>query len=369
MAALIVAVSTLRLWPFLEGRLPGVGDHAVHLHKLWFLWERLLPRGRLSGFSSYWFLGEPVGELYPPGQDLWTAAVHALTLGQLSWERAYGLAFVGFYVLSAWCLYDLGRRFFGRFAGFVAALLWLLDPGAWEQGGWHYQVFYGVWGQSLAQTLLLPALWRVIRFLEEGRRADLGLAGLLLGLSLICHPMNLILIAMVGAALALAWRLRELRDLGRLGAAIGLGLLASASFLLPFLARSAYARNIGGAGVSSDEIITELSRGELLAGFPVAEQRAGGRAGPADGAAHGVGLQPALERPARPGSLQPHVAALLGPGPLHRLSHGRRGRCGGPRLGAPAPPLPRARRRRPAHPGRPRARPVGLGAAGGAGWP
>lgn len=268
MAALLVALTTLRLWPFLQGRVPASGDHTVHLHKLWFLWERLLPRARLSGWSSYWFLGEPVGDLYPPGQDLWAAAVRAMTLGQLSWERSYGLAFASFYLFSAWCLYDLGRRRLSPLAGAVAATLWILDPGAWEQGGWLYQVYYGVWGQGLAQALLLPALHRTLLWVEVGRRKDLGLASLLCGLALFCHPMSLILLGFGGLALVLGCGLRGREALLRLVAPPGLGTLVSSTFLLTFLGRSGYTRNIGLEGVSGVEVLGQLLQGQLMESVP-----------------------------------------------------------------------------------------------------
>lgn len=260
----LLALCGWRLWPFLQGRVPVVGDHAVHIHKLWFLWERLLPAGRLKGWSSYWFLGEPVGDLYPPGQDLWTAALRAATLGQLSYERSYGLAITGFYALSGLALYEVGRRFGGRLAGALAACLWILDQGAWEQGGWTYQVWWGVWGQSLGQALLLVALPRLLDWLDQGAPRELGLAGLLLGLALLCHPMGLMLLAVGAVALVLAGQARDRRRLGRVAAAGGLGLLVSAGFLLPFLARSSYERNVGRPGMELSVWLGELIHGQIL---------------------------------------------------------------------------------------------------------
>jgi uncharacterized membrane protein len=67
----------------------------VHLYKAWHFWDEMLLHGRLRGWSSYWFFGYPAEELYPIGPDLWVALSRAATLGLLSWEATYGLAFVG----------------------------------------------------------------------------------------------------------------------------------------------------------------------------------------------------------------------------------------------------------------------------------
>lgn len=246
--AALAGVAALRLWPMLTGLMPLYGDHMVHMYKSWFLWERLLPRGSFKGWSSMWFMGEPVGDLYPPGQDLWVVFWRALTLGQLSWEQTYGFAFVSYFALSAVALYEFGRRHLGRAAGLLAALLWLFDPGQWEEGGWRYVVIFGVWGQSLAMGLFLAGLSRTLTWMETGSRRHLGAAGLLFGVGHLCHPTNLLLAAAALPLLVLlSGRARPEEPRRAVGATL-LGLAVGACFWLPFLARSDYAQNIGAPG-------------------------------------------------------------------------------------------------------------------------
>lgn len=202
-----------------------------------------------------WFFGEPVGDLYPPGQDLWVVFWRALTLGQLSWNQTYGLAFVSYYALSAVVLYEFGRRHLSRAAGLVAALCWLLDPGGWEEGGWSYLVFYGVWGQSLGMALYLAGLSRTLTYMERGERRHLGAAGLLFGVGHLCHPTNLLLAALTLPALILLGGKAGPEEGRRAALTTGLGLAVGACFWLPFLGRDGYTMNIGFLGADPRDVL------------------------------------------------------------------------------------------------------------------
>ena len=245
----VVALAILLLRDLVGGGMPVSHDHPVHLYKAWHFWDEMLLQGRLRGWSSYWFFGYPAEELYPIGPDLWVALFRALTFGTLSWEATYSLSFVGVFAFSGWAVYAFARRYFGIAAGLVAASLWLLDPGAYREGGWSYTVDWAVWVQILAMAFLLLALAKLDDVLERGRPRDWAAAGLLFGAALLSHQMNVLLLGL-GLPLYVLARAtaggRPLgRDAARTGGALALGVLIAGFWLLPMLARKGWTTNIG----------------------------------------------------------------------------------------------------------------------------
>jgi len=241
LGGLLVLLAALYLvCPLLVGDPPVSRDHPVHLYKAWHFWEVLLASGRFRGWSDFWFMGYPAGELYPPGTDLWVAAAHALTWARLSWPVSYALGFASAFVFCAWSAWRFGRELVGPGAALIGALLFLADPGAVEQGGWHYVVEMGVWAQALAQAFLLLFLVEAWRCLGQPRAGPAVRASLFLAAAVLCHPMS---VALLGLALpVMAW-LRgtdagspRWRGLAHLAAAVLLGLCASAFWLLPMVA-------------------------------------------------------------------------------------------------------------------------------------
>ena len=248
-ALLVLAVAVGVVSPLLLGQMPLSHDHPVHLYKAWHFWDEMLLTGRLRGWSSFWFFGYPAEELYPIGPDLWVAAFRALTLGLLSWEATYGLAFVGVFALAAYSVYSFGRRHFGAVAGVVAGLAWVLDMGDYREGGWSYTVDWAVWVQILAMAFLLLALARLREVLEHGRLRDHALCGLLFGAALLSHQMNVMLLGM-GLPLMLLARWvtgprRPGRELALAAAPVALGSAIAAFWLLPMLARTGWTTSIG----------------------------------------------------------------------------------------------------------------------------
>ncbi|MBM4371712.1 MAG: hypothetical protein FJ098_08665, partial [Deltaproteobacteria bacterium] len=250
--------------------MPVSHDHPVHLYKAWHFWEEMLLQGRLRGWSSYWFFGYPAEELYPIGPDLWVAAFRALTLGALTWEATYSLAFTGVFAFAGWAVYSFGRRTLGATAGFVAALLWLLDPGAYREGGWSYTVDWAVWVQILAMAFALLALGKLRDVLERGRARDWVAAGLLFAAALLSHPMNVLVL---GVALPL-WILARItagarpagQELAATGGTLGLGVLLAGFWLLPMLARKAWTSDIGDLWTPMDPVARGLLDGTVFAG-------------------------------------------------------------------------------------------------------
>ena len=246
---LVIAVAVGVVAPLLAGQMPLSHDHPVHLYKAWHFWDEMLLNGRLRGWSSFWFFGYPAEELYPIGPDIWVALFRLVTLGLLSWEATYGLAFVGVFAFAAYAVYAFGKRHFGATAGVVAGVLWILDMGDYREGGWSYTVDWAVWVQILAMAFLLLALARLEDVLNRGRARDHAICGLLFSAALLSHQMNVMLLGMGIPLLLLS---RWLCGQGRLGkdvaaaaAPLALGTAIASFWLLPMLTRSGWTTSIG----------------------------------------------------------------------------------------------------------------------------
>ena len=265
---LAIAPALWLMAPLLAGSMPVSHDHPVHLFKAWQHWEYFLSHGRLSGWSHLWFFGYPVGELYPPGPDLWVACVRAATIAQLPWEQTYALAFAAAFVFVAYAQHRLGATLFEPAVGVGAAWLAALDLGARREGGWIYTAEFGVWGQPLALGFALLGLARLHRLLAGGGRRDAVAAALWLALALLTHPATLILLgfALPLYLLARAWgeRSSPLRDLGRVAAVTGTALALAGFWLAPFLARSELTLHVGTTWKSLAEVATGTLAGRLF---------------------------------------------------------------------------------------------------------
>lgn len=234
-------VTSAIAWPLLLGDMPRSQDHTVHLARAWIFTQELLGQGRLTGWSSYWFAGYPAGQLYPPGSDLWLTVFRALHLGLPDWSVTYAHAFLAFLVVGTLAMYWLGvRATSSRLVGFIAGLFWLVDPGAYREGGWNFTVYWGVWTQVLGQIAAAASLASLDRVLEKNSPRWAGATAAFLGFSLLCHPMSAVTLAiMIPAYLACRWVFGAL-DRERLAISVGImiwGSAIAAWWFLPFLTR------------------------------------------------------------------------------------------------------------------------------------
>jgi hypothetical protein len=256
---LVTLVGLALLWPVPLGRMPMSADHPVHLTRIYLLAEQI-GQGRLAGWSSVWFFGFPIGELYPIGGDLLIIAVHTLGLGLLDWAQSYALGFCLVFLIQGWALLRAGRAFgMGVGPGLVAALLMLCDPGMYREGGWLYTVGYGVWPQALSTALCwlgfgeLALAWPKGATTPEPRR--LATAGLVLGLALLAHPMAIPTIAMALPLFVLCLGLRRgrVKDTidavrGHLGAVLLVAIVAfvvAGFWLVPMLSHRGWMASYG----------------------------------------------------------------------------------------------------------------------------
>jgi hypothetical protein len=262
--ALVLAVAIATVSPCLVDT-PLSHDHPVHLFQAWHFWSEMLGRGRLRGWSHFWGFGIPAGELTPIGPDLWVALFRAATLGLLSWTRTYALAFAGMLVFVTMTVYVFTRRFFGASTAAVAALLWLLDPGAWFQGGWSWHTSLGVWPVTLGMgfTLLaLASLERLTASSDPRHRLQTVLVGAFwIAASLLTHQLPMIVYPIAVTLLVLDhWRRDGLTAavLLRVVATCALGAALSAFYIVPMMARSGLTIDLGVQGGSLDELGRKL---------------------------------------------------------------------------------------------------------------
>lgn len=195
---IVVAVALWVIWPIPIGKMPLSQDHTVHLGRTW-IWHEQLRSGHLSGWSSYWFFGFPVGELYPILCDFVIIAVRWATFGLLAWPKCYAVAFTGAYVAHGLVLIRIARAAgLGPVPGVLAAVLTFLDPGVLREGGWAYTVYYGVWLQPMAAALIWWAFAETYVLIgAEGplQPRRLVLPAVAVALALQCHSIAIPMLA------------------------------------------------------------------------------------------------------------------------------------------------------------------------------
>jgi len=272
----IVCVIFIRL---LAGDMPVNHDHPVFLFRA-FNTGNLLSSGSLTGFSPLLFAGYPANSLYPMGVDLLVCGVRGLSLGLASWEQAYCLALFLFIVSTPLAFYALGRRFAGPLAGLAAGLLSIVDRGAWMQGGWSFNLDWGVWSMGLSFSLCLWTLWALDRLAHRPGLGRFLLTAILFAGAILCHPMAVAILGVIVPLFLLveAWR-GELEAPGiwlpRVVGSLLLGIGLSAFWLIPFVCRKEWFEPLAYYWLSFPLVIRGVLDGGLLAQFSPALLLAG----------------------------------------------------------------------------------------------
>ena len=265
---LLFIVAAGLLWPCMLGIMPQSQDHPVHLTRAWHFLTQMLSHGQLSGWSDLWFAGWPAGEDYPPGGDWLISGVYLATFGLLGWESAYAVAFLLMFAGCALAIYHFGRSYFGRSAGFIAGLLFLLDRGRYREGGWNYTVWWGVWPQILSTAFTFLALSLLDRVLRCGRRRDYALCSLAIGLALVCHPVAVVYFGLALPLYVVARALASTEAAGRIVArslaTVALGAALAAFWILPFSAKGVWMAKYGELWKSLPQMAEGLWRGTLF---------------------------------------------------------------------------------------------------------
>ncbi len=264
-AVALFGVAAALLWPVLIGQMPQSQDHPVHLTRAWHFVSEMLGQGRLSGWSDLWFAGWPAGEDYPPGGDLWISTLYLATFGLLGWEATYGLAFLAVFAVGGLAVYHFGKTYFGRTAGLLAGLFFMLDRGQYREGGWTYTVWWGVWPQVLSTAFTLLAFSTLDQVLRRGKPRDHAICGLCAGFALLAHPVAIIYFG-IGVPIYLAARTLGTdepagRVIARTLGALTLGAALAAFWLLPFSAKSAWMAKYGELWKSLPQMAQGMLRG------------------------------------------------------------------------------------------------------------
>ncbi len=277
-ALLITALGLAILWPIPAGEMPLSADHTVHLTRTW-MWAQELSSGHVRGWSSVWFFGTPVGELYPILGDLLIIAVRVATFGLVDWPAAYALGFTVVFLAQGWVLLRAGRVLgWGPLPGLVAATLALVDVGAYREGGYIYTVFYGVWPQALATSLTWLGLAELTRIPHETSparvRRRIGTAALAMTAALLAHPMSMAVLAITGPLVVFTAGASSVRDLQRNTVrgvlAGGLAVVAAAWWIVPMLSHRAWMASYGWLWQPLDVLVPRLLEGHWAQSMPAA---------------------------------------------------------------------------------------------------
>ena len=242
---ILAIVATVMMPEAAMGQRPVDHDHTVHYYKAWQLTHEFLGEGRLYGWSNAWFAGYPAQYLYPIGADLLVALVYVLTLGLAGFSSAYAWALWIFWILCGYVVYRFGANAFGRWAGLLAAVLFMTDTAGHRIGGWTYTMKWGVWPMTLGVVLGTWTMSRVPRLMEGVRWRDVGLFGLLMALALITHPYMMIYFAVTLTVAVVAFWLSQrerhwLIGTARLVVGAAVGTLVACIWLLPFMSSEAF---------------------------------------------------------------------------------------------------------------------------------
>jgi hypothetical protein len=274
----LIGVAVAQLWPGLSAGLsPPIGwDHGAHLGKAILVAEELLPW--LRGWTDRVEAGVPQHTLYTPIGTLWILLFRIFTPG-LEWHQTYALAFAGFRALVGLSVYRLARAAGAGVLGALGAgLLALADWGDHSEGGWFYDVQFGVWPMSLAMCIFVLGLADVTVYLDraggarEPRREGVRAAALL-GVALFSHQASLLALGAILPGLILVRateRPAELRrDTARAYAIFGVAGALACWWLLPMLAHSEWLDDHGQLYQSAPQIGARLLAGEgILNGGP-----------------------------------------------------------------------------------------------------
>ena len=241
-AIAVVGIATLIVLWALQPRLivanntPTGGDMGAHVYGPAYLRDHLLPALRLSGWSNDWYAGFPIYRFY--------MVVPALLIVLVDLVVPYGIALkivavVGLLAFPA-CAYAFARL--ARLASplpelvVVASLVFLFDESFTIYGGNIASTMAGEFSFSISLSLTLLAFGLFIRTVEDG--THVARAAIVLALAALSHGIVL-MFAFGGVVTYLALRPGAQRW-RRGGFVIGVAVLLSAFWVLPFLGNHAF---------------------------------------------------------------------------------------------------------------------------------
>ncbi|MGH9062182.1 MAG: hypothetical protein ACRDZY_22135, partial [Acidimicrobiales bacterium] len=194
----VVAFVVWQLQPslLLSNTTTAGGDTGAHVALPAFMRDHLLPHGRLTGWSPWWYDGYPQFTFYFPLPSLFVVILNLV--------MPYNIAFKLITVAGSITL-PVAAWAFGRLAGMrrpgpvclaVATLPFLFDRSFTIYGGNLASTMAGEFAFSLSLSVGLVFLGVVARGLDTGKRR--ALAAVLLAITALCHMVPTIFVV-VGA--------------------------------------------------------------------------------------------------------------------------------------------------------------------------
>ncbi|MGH9068592.1 MAG: 6-pyruvoyl-tetrahydropterin synthase-related protein [Acidimicrobiales bacterium] len=242
----VVAFVVWQLQPslLLSNTTTAGGDTGAHVALPAFMRDHLLPHGRLTGWSPWWYDGYPQFTFYFPLPSLFVVILNLV--------MPYNIAFKLITVAGSITL-PVAAWAFGRLAGMrrpgpvclaVATLPFLFDRSFTIYGGNLASTMAGEFAFSLSLSVGLVFLGVVARGLDTGKRR--ALAAVLLAITALCHMVPTIFVV-VGAVVLTVMRMNR-RPFRRLQWSVTAGLAGAAItgfWVIPFLAGLPYTTNMG----------------------------------------------------------------------------------------------------------------------------
>ena len=181
--------------------------------------------GITKGDTSLWFPRNVVSE---PGSYHWAGLVNRLIPGQLSFtglKLAYALAGL----VSIFFMYKLGRRLFDEKSGYISALLLGVSF-------WAILQQRAVLGFGLILPIMLPALFYLVKSLQEDDLNALLISSVLTGMGLLTNKIFIVIIVanLVITIVYLAGK-RNVKLRLTIALRIGIGILVGIVVVLPLI--------------------------------------------------------------------------------------------------------------------------------------
>ena len=236
LGATLIILSILHPNLILKNNTPTGGDMGAHVWGPAYLRDVLLPHWRLTGWSMDWYSGLPAYRFY--------MVVPALAIVLLNVILPYGIAFKIIVVLGLvafpYCAYFMGR--IAKLAYplpelmVVGATMFLLDESFTIYGGNIASTMAGEFSHSIALAFSLLGLGLFARVLEDGKHR--GWAAVCIAMSALSH--GIVLIFVFGGAVVMMALYRDRQRLRAGATTIGVAILLSAFWVVPFLGGHAF---------------------------------------------------------------------------------------------------------------------------------
>jgi hypothetical protein len=174
-------------------------DHPFHTARSISLLESLRDGRLLRWFGQH--QGGYPAEFYPTGAAWLDVALWVVTAGQLPMAYLHKVlvALIVFAPAMIYLWWAIRERISPGVA-LLAATGHAVIAGEWWSGGWTEVALWGLITNVAAQTAIVGALLGVSGWIREGRRRDLAVAGIAIGIAVGTNPRTFIALGAVGLA-------------------------------------------------------------------------------------------------------------------------------------------------------------------------